>query len=282
MNKAIRIERNIIFGRTDTEDLAADVYLPATGRDYPAVLLLHGGAWKIGSKEMYADWGPFLAEAGFVAIAVNYRLSASSYPTWPGVLDDVRLALDWFVRDADKWNINPQRVGVIGDSAGAHLAALLALDNVSRAKICAVIGVYGVYDVKKFWEYTKKTRNDDPVGRLIGASPDEAPEEYRKASPFQLLKGVSSHSFINTSFFFIWGDSDEVVPPSYSEDFAASLQQAGISVKTLSIPGQGHFWFNICPLPGIESGTVQDYPNTLVAPILLDFLKSKLASEEVP
>lgn len=91
------------------------------------MLLIHGGGWQKGSKESYQEWGPLLAQAGFAAVAINYRVSSASYVTWPGALEDVRSAFRWMLDHAQTFRIDPQRIGVIGDSAGGQLAALLTL-----------------------------------------------------------------------------------------------------------------------------------------------------------
>jgi acetyl esterase/lipase len=274
MNHRIHVTRDIIFGGTGREDLTADVYLPGAGRDHPVVLLIHGGAWKAGSKEMYTDWGAFLADNGYAAISINYRLSTPTTATWPGVLDDVRQALHWLAGKVDDWKIDLDRVALIGDSCGAQLAALIALEGYRNASIRAVVGVYGVYDLAKWWEYTQRSRNDDPVGALFGAAPDEMPEAYKLASPLQRLEEEVRNPLPHTSFFLIWGDADEVVPPDQSEQFVVQLKRLGIKERSLAIPGQGHFWFTI--LPGKEGGALLDYPNSIIAPQLIAFLQTEL------
>jgi acetyl esterase/lipase len=274
MNPNIHVWRNIPFTSAGQEILTADVYLPAAGTGHPAVLLIHGGAWKAGSKEMYSDWGVFLAENGYVAVSINYRLSAPGRPTWPGVMDDVREALSWMVSRASEWKMNPDRIGIIGDSCGAQLAVLLALEQPCGVdRIRTVVGVYGVYDVTKWWEYTQRSRDDDPVGRLFGAAPHECPEAYYQASPLQRLQEFSSNQLERTSLFLIWGDADQVVPPEQSEHFLWQLKRLGVKHKSLVIPEQGHFWFTI--LPGRDGGRLTDYPNRMIAPQLIEFLRSE-------
>src|SRR5699024_4673670 len=97
MNQKIHIEKNIVVGKTDKEYLTADLYKPITGEDLPVVILIHGGGFESGSKEKYNEWGSYLAEAGYVALSINYRLATPLYPTWPGLLEDVQSAVNWLV-----------------------------------------------------------------------------------------------------------------------------------------------------------------------------------------
>jgi acetyl esterase/lipase len=271
------IERNVVFGQTDKEYLTADVYRPTGGEDLPAVILIHGGGYQAGSKEMYKDWGSYLAEEGFVAMSINYRLTTSSYSTWPGVLDDVRSAVNWLLSKANEWKIEPQRIGFIGDSAGAYLATHYSLVSATNAsyKINAVVAVYGSYDNEQAWKY-HKTIGNNKVEKMMGATPKEAPEEYKRASPINKIEEAVSNPAFDTSYFIIWGEDDEVALPSQSQNLTIKLQEAGVEVKALAIPGYGHFWFNI--LPDVEGGTIGDYPNTLIAPQIVEFLKEKLCS----
>lgn len=274
MQKNIQIEQNVVFGQTDREYLTADVYRPYEGEDLPAVILIHGGAFQSGSKEMYREWGSYLAESGFVAMAINYRLATFTYSTWPGVLDDVRSAVNWLVSKSNEWKIEPQRIGLIGDSAGAHLAAHFSLIAPANAsfKIRAVIGVYGVYDLEQECETSQRDKKLNE--KMMGVAFPEARKEFRKASPIHHIKEAVSNSIFDTSYFIIWGETDPVVHPSQSVDFAQKLMEEGVDTKRLAIQDKGHFWLNL--IPGVEGGTMKDYPNTEVAPEVLGFLKEKL------
>ena len=80
-------------------------------------------------------------------VAVDYRLSSQVSPAWPGVWDDVCRSLDWLTTNALSLRIDPARIAVIGDSAGAHMAAMLSVHERTEQRICAMVGVYGVYDL---------------------------------------------------------------------------------------------------------------------------------------
>ncbi|AXF56950.1 alpha/beta hydrolase [Salicibibacter kimchii] len=275
----IYIERNVVFAQTDKEYLTSDVYRPCEGEDLPAVILIHGGWYQSGSKEMYKEWGSYLAEAGFVAMAINYRLMTPTYSIYPEVMDDIRAAVNWLVSKSNEWNIEPQRLGLIGDSAGAHLAAQFSFQHATNAsyKIRAVVGAYGIYDFEKMWHTSPETHTR--LERFLGNAFSEAKEKYREASPMYRINEAVSHPIFDTSYFITWGETDKVVHPSQSESFIQKLEEANIETKKLAISDAGHFWFNI--LPGIRGGILKDYPNAEVAPQILKFLKENLCIQEV-
>ncbi|MBS8266493.1 alpha/beta hydrolase [Mesobacillus boroniphilus] len=263
----IRVEKDQVFKVLEGKSMLADVFLPAkeSSDSAPGVILIHGGAWQAGSKEMYQDWGPYLAENGYTAMSIDYRLSSKYNPTWPGVLEDIRDAYDWLIKNAEKYHINTDRIGIIGDSCGAQLALMLALD---KPDVKSIISVYGVYDVAAWWNYTQVTRDDDPVGNLFGKGPTEAPDLYEAASPSAQLPRLQSLKDLNC--LMIWGEQDTIVPAKQSRDFFTQLSIAEIAVEKLVIPDKGHFWFTI--FPGIPGGRLVDEPNTVVAPKVVEFL----------
>ncbi|MGQ0802304.1 MAG: alpha/beta hydrolase, partial [Actinomycetota bacterium] len=90
----VTVEHDVVYRTVDGEELAADVYLPAEeGKNRPAVLIVHGGGWVAGDKAWFADQGNQLAEAGYVAVSVNYRLAPAN--PYPAAVDDVAAAVKW-------------------------------------------------------------------------------------------------------------------------------------------------------------------------------------------
>lgn len=280
MESKIAVERNIVFGKTDKEYLTADIYKPIKGEKLPVILLIHGGGFESGSKEKYDEWGPYLARKGFVAMSINYRLATPLYSSWPGVIDDVWAAVNWLVKHANELRIEPLKMALIGDSAGAYIASLFTLMNPVNAsfKVRVVVCVYGIYDLDKSSQELNHDLNRLNK-KLIGSSYEETPEKYKAASPSSYIKHAIKNPAFNTAFLIIWGEKDELVPPSQSKKFAYKLEKASVEIETLSIPDQGHLWFNITA--GLAGGTLQDYPNTKVAPKILAYLEDKLLIDQV-
>lgn len=221
------VQRNITFHQADGEKLQADLYRLADEELRPAVVLIHGGGWATGDKWNMADHARELAQAGFVVLNINYRL-APKYK-FPAQLDDCRAALQWVVEEAEQLRIDPNRIGVYGYSAGAHLAALLACKPTSdQPAIKAVVAGGAPCD---FSELELKNRT---LAYWLGGSRAENPEVYRAASP----KLFASPE--DPPFFFFHGDKDGLVPLHNSRCLHDELQKCGIESEFMEVDGQGH------------------------------------------
>ena len=206
--RQVEIRLNVPYGGGPEGELCNDLYLPTGAGPYPALLCLHGGAWARGAPRQYQEWGPWLAARGYAVAAVDYRLSTEVSPSWPGVHEDVQRALRWLVEEAPALRVDPARLGLVGDSAGGHMATLLSLDDWVRPHVRAVVGVYGIYDLIDWWEVTQ-ARMDDPVGKLMGKTPAQAPEDYRRFSP---LQGVEAQGVPpGVPYLIIHGEQDPIV-----------------------------------------------------------------------
>lgn len=272
MEYQVKVERNVVFGKTEKEYLTADLYRPETQKDdLPILVLIHGGAYQSGSKEMYKEWGEKLAEEGYFVMAINYRLATSSYPSYPGALEDMEMALNWLVFQANERGLDVGRIGLIGDSAGAHLAALFALKKQPFSyQICAVIGAYGVYDLAEECLDPVSQRAHHMFERFLGFSFEGNESVFNEASAVTYIEKAAASPTFDTSFYLIWGAKDKVLNPKQSRVFYEKLKEAEIEVEITEIDDVGHFWFN--QLPDIKGGGVQDYPNHVVYPNIIDFL----------
>lgn len=272
MERDIEIRRDVSYGGGPDGSLCSDLYLPKGPGPHPVLLCLHGGAWARGSHRQYQSWGPWLAARGYAAVAVDYRLSAHQSPSWPGVFDDVQRAFRWVVTNADALRIAPERLGVVGDSAGGHMAALLSLDDTTGRQVRAVVGVYGVYDLPRWWSQTR-TRGDDPVGRLMGKSFEEARTDYEGFSPQHRLERHGAHP--SAEYLIVYGDRDDIVHHGQSERFVETLKALGTHVESMLVPEASHSWFTwLDDHPGRRR--VDQWPNTVVAPVLEGFLERVL------
>lgn len=274
MTTNLKIDKNICFSNGGEGVLTADVYSPSHGDDHPVVLMLHGGGFESGSKEKYRRWGEFLARQGYVAIALNYRLATVQKGIWPGVADDVSDGIDWVVANANRLGLDPMRIGIIGDSAGAHLAALHVLTHpVSPShRIRAAVCVYGVFDLVE--DELTSDNTSDLNRKMIGGRIETHRKDFEEASPAYWVESAAANINFDTRFLLIWGGSDRHVAPSQSESFAARLEAVDIPVERLSLPDVGHLWFN--ELPGLSQGRLDSYPNDVVADRLVDFLRTEV------
>jgi len=256
--------------------LAGDLYLPKGLDKAPVVIAAHGGGWQAGSRALYKYWGPFLARHGYALFSVDYRLGKAG--TYPGSVYDLKAAIQFVRAKAVDLGLDPQRIGLIGDSAGAHLAALVALapdqftakypgdpNTTASATVKAVVGFYGIYDMAAQWQHDQIARPTNNIAeKYLGTSLIQDRRLYFDSSPMSYATTDRNR----VRFLLVHGTSDDQVDPAtQSQAFQNALNQAGIFVRRLVIPGAGHFWAT-----DPFEGEVGSY-GAVAAPILLRFLE---------
>jgi acetyl esterase/lipase len=278
----VAIKPDILFAEHDEVKLLGDLYRPKGLPKAPVLVAAHGGGWQLGDRKFYRHWGNYLAENGYAVFAIEYRLMKPGVKTWPGAVCDTKAAVQFVRAEAAELGLDPDRIALIGDSAGAHLSALVALagdeplfaaryrdDRYASipADVKAVVGFYGVYDMVAQWEHDQITRPRDPiVEKLLGGPPMVSRRTYFDASPLSYAT-VDKNS---TRFLLIYGREDDIVDPAtQSEKFLTALKQAGFFARTIVVPGAGHFW-SVDPVE--EPGSFGAY----VGPKLLRFLDGSL------
>jgi len=217
--------------------LKAHFYSPGGGGKSPTVIAVHGGGWRLLNLDNYRYLGPWLAERGYALLSVTYRLATPERKAYPEAVDDVRAALK-FARGEARLGIDAKRIALMGDSSGAHLAALVALTEKEPVK--AVIGVYGVYDLAAQWRHDQLTRpRDHIVERFLGASLVDDRRVYFDASPLSYVSAKNNA----TAFLVAWGTADDIVDHrTQSEAFLEALKQAGHYARPVVLAGAPHFW----------------------------------------
>jgi len=244
---------DIVFAEHDGVRLLGDLYAPKGLDKAPALVAVHGGGWQIGDRKFYSNWGPYLARNGFAVFAIEYRLMKPGVKTYPGSVYDTKAAVQYVRAKAGELGIDPDRIGMIGDSAGAHLSALVALageefsseyrsdpNAALPAKVKAVVGFYGVYDMLAQWQHDLVTRPRDNISeKYLSAAPHTNRKVFFEASPISYATADRN----STRFLLIHGDHDDIVDPAtQSAAFLLALKQAGFFVRTVVIPGAGHFF----------------------------------------
>ena len=264
---SVHVERNLVYATVDGIALSGDYYRPETAGAVPVVVAVHGGGWKLGSARFYQHWGPHLAARGIALFAIDYRLAENDRHRYPAAADDVRAAVRFVRENAERLGIDPQRIGLVGDSAGAHLATLTALADGGDGQVKAVVAVYGVYDLVAQWQHDLQARPHDQITEIfMGHSPLEDRLSFIAASP---LSHVTRQSR-GTAFLVAWGTADDIVDwESQSKPFVDALKQVGCFVRTAAITDAPHFWMSD-PLDDPYG-----YPIRL-APGLLRFLQERL------
>lgn len=274
VDSSVEVRLDVRYGGGHQGTLCNDLYLPAGAGPHPALLCLHGGAWLRGSQRQYSSWGPYLAARGFAVVAVDYRLTTQVSPAWPGVYEDVCRAWDWMRDQASSLRIDVNRLGTVGDSVGALMAAILSLDEERQRQVRAMVGVYGIYDLIDWWTLTQPPRRtDDPVGRLMGTTPAAARAAYESFSPLHRVEAKGGSP--SPAYLIIHGDSDGIVHHNQSERFTIALRESKADVESMILAGAGHHWFTVAA-DNPARRRVEEEPNVTVAPVLLGFLERTL------
>ena len=234
------IERDIAYlpeGRTEK----ADLYLPAKrgkGVRSPAVVIIHGGGWIGGTKDAAREFniGSTLALNGYVGLSIDYVLATKDKPTWPQNLYDCKTAVRWLRMNAERLQIDPDNIGVIGGSAGGHLAAMVGLTATEDkldppgegdCRVKCAVDLYGPGDLSNLGGDLKNLE-------MIGKTLAEAPELYKAASP------VTYADKNDPPLLLIHGTADKIVDVKLSEQFAAALKKAGTKHELIIIEGAPH------------------------------------------
>ncbi len=226
----------LVYREVDGRTLKLDVYSPdampgglTTKR--PAIIALHGGGWRGGSRSEYGRSLAPLVRQGFVVVSVDYRLSRPGIPSWPANLDDVREAVRWVRRHADSYAIDGDRIAAIGASAGGHLALMLGVWPVDEAsRVGAVIDFYGPTDLRAL--HDRRTTAEAAIDLLLGSAP--APALYKSASP------ISHVSKDSAPVLIVHGLDDALVPLDQSQALADALERVAVSHRLIGVGGARH------------------------------------------
>lgn len=242
----------IVYGVADGQQLTMDYYAPKGQGPHPIAIIIHGGGYhggdsKSGSEAYVAD---FLAPAGYVVFSVNYRL-APKYP-YPYVVLDVQRAVRFIRHNAAKWDGDPDKIALVGGSAGGFLSNMVGLlnapgdpaaaDPVDResAQAQAVVSLYAQSSFEFVPLNADVHRLLDPLIAQKGEK-----EAIREASP---ITYVNKH---DPPFLEILGDQDEYIPFSEATNLQSSLHEVGVRCDIIRIPGGKHGTGGWNKLPGV-------------------------------
>ena len=261
---AARFESDVVFTVRPDGPLAGDLVLPAGRGPWPVMVLVHGGGFQAGDKAMETGWARYLASIGVASFAVNYRLSTPERPTFPEALFDVKAAVRFLRTHAGEFGLDSEAIGVMGESAGGHLAAMTVLtsdmpefteDNTDPAmeRVRIAVPVVGVFDLLARWEHDQLHRPLDHVSeKFLGGTPMSSRETFYKASP---LTHSSTAQAAGTRWLVIWGDHDDVVDhTTQALPFVVALKRAGALVRTRALVGADHFWSMPTSVPPSTGG----------------------------
>lgn len=228
-----------VYAERDSGPLKADVYLPEGEGPFPGVLVVHGGAWRMGSRGQLAGAAQKLAEQGFTAIAISYRLAPTH--KFPAQILDCKEAVRWMRANATRLKIDPDRIGGYGYSAGAHLVSLLGttddhdgLEGVADPKSVPSSRLQAVACGGAPCDLRPIPPDVDGLAFFLGGSPAQCPEQYRLASPAAFITPD------DPPMFFYHAEDDQLVPLASPENMRAALTAVGIVSDLYVVPKIGH------------------------------------------
>ena len=233
--KEVRIQRDIQFANPDGQRLKLNVYQPLASGKHPALIMIYGGAWRQGEPSNHETFSRYIAAQGYCVIAVDYR-HAPEY-RFPAQLEDVQTALNYIRDRADRWEIDLQRVALIGRSAGGQLATIVAYQNQSAINFKAVVNYYGPVNLVDGYLYPPLP---DPINTrrvledFLGGTPETELKLYQQASPINYVQSKLPVSLL------IYGGKDHIVQPTYGKMLYEKLLANDNKVIFLSIPWADH------------------------------------------
>jgi len=237
----VSVRKGIEFGKGGGRALALDLYSPKQrNARLPAVIFIHGGAWKSGYRQMYHYYCTKFAERGYVAATVSYRLTSEA--PFPAAVEDIKCAVRWLRANAETLGIDPNRIAVAGGSAGGHLAMMVGYapdtpelegdggNSDSSSRVQAVVNLYGPTDLTTDFARTKS----DVIAFLGGKSFDEQGELYQFASPVTHVTKDDPPTLI------LHGSIDGTVPIEQAELLVKKLKENGVACEYDRIEGWPH------------------------------------------
>lgn len=261
------------FAEVDGQKLKVDIYQPPAGveKNGAGIIVVHGGAWSGGERNDFPNWNAWLSENGFVVFDIDYRLTQ---PNWQTATGDVKCAAGWIRQNAAEFGISPDRIALLGRSAGAHLALLAAYSNGNsqllpncqndnQTKIRAVVSFYAPTDL--IWDFDHPANQaviDGPgaLDRFLGGNPHDSEEmknRYLTASPTDYVSSATPPTLL------IQGGHDQLVLPQNMNFLAAKLKENGVVNQEIFIPYAQHgFDYNF-----------NGWGAQLVKPTILEFLR---------
>lgn len=237
MSHTVSVRTGVTYREAAARDLTADLYLPDDPEPSPAVGLVHGGGWEDDHQGMFRHHLSHLAKHGYVGVDLTHRLSGTA--TFPAGLDDVRAAVRWLRREADRFGLDPDRVALGGHSSGAHLAALAAVapeevDGVA-SEVQAVLPLNGPYDLERLGQIPPEDLYISGfVERLFGGPREEFPDAYREATVQAHLTGEEP------PFCIFTGTDDGEVPPEEAYRLHEALSDRGVVAELEVADGGDH------------------------------------------
>jgi acetyl esterase/lipase len=235
---AVEVRRGLTYVERPSGKLECDVYMPQGKGPFPGMLIVHGGAWRVGSRAQLAAIANEFAMHGYTAVAISYRLAPQD--KFPAQIHDCQAAVRWMRSHSKELKIDADRIGGFGYSAGGHLVALLGTltdddlrekdlpKNAPSAKLQVVLAGGAPCDFRVM------PPNSEQIAYWLGGSRAAKPDSYRDASPAAYIKSN------DPPMFFFHGENDILVPIASPMRMVSLLKEAGDTAELYTCKGEGH------------------------------------------
>ena len=242
----IEVVRDVVYGKAAGADgepvpLKLDAAFPrrSDGKPLPALVYIHGGSYNHGSKRAGLPLITAMAEGGYFAVSIDYRLA--DVAPYPAAVHDCKTAVRFLYAHREELGIDPRRIGVMGHSAGGHLAALLATSANDpalegdpptpgdRPTVACVVVVSGPMDFLRYGPRSQRV-----LRRWLGEDDDVFRRHALEASPLTYVDRRDPPALI------VHGTRDRIVPIEHAELLREALSEAGVAVELVVVEGAGH------------------------------------------
>lgn len=245
-SEVTRVVKDVQYASIDQRALRLDLHLPSGKTRAPLIVWVHGGAWRSGSKNDLPIRK--LVAEGYPIASVDYRLSTEA--RFPAQIHDIKAALRFLRAHASEWQLSAKKIVIAGDSAGAHLAALVGVSNENRelegeigdnprasSSVQGIISFYGAANLQTILKQSTPhglSVRVPALDLLLGEEPEQVPDLAKLASP---VFHVDKH---DPPLLLLHGDQDPQMPINQSHELCGAYQRVGASVEFVVVHGAAH------------------------------------------
>jgi acetyl esterase/lipase len=236
-------EKDVVYGVAEGQKLLVDTYRCPTPGPHPALMLIHGGGWAGGDKDAYRGEALYWSQqAGVVCFSINYRHAPKF--RYPAQVVDCARAVRWVRAHAKEYDVNPDRIGALGHSAGGHLSLMLGVikpdhyqspEDPNRGlsgRVQCLMDLAGPADFTAAAHWPEITLGI--VNGFIGATRDQAPDKWAEASPITHVTRDAA------AMMMVYGTKDPLVPAEQGERMKAALDKVGVENELIVIKNADH------------------------------------------
>jgi acetyl esterase/lipase len=236
--EGLDIRKGIVFAENPELDMELDLFLPAErGEDpIPCIVCIHGGGWRVHRRAWFNGHAAYFASKGYAAVSIDYRMFPAIETPIPCV-EDCKAAVRWIRANADEYGIDPNRIGAVGGSAGAHLTAMLAVSSAVRE----LEGPGGNADYSSAIQ--AGVGYATPVFNATTESGQAAAQRWNFGDNLKLVSPYANVDENSAPLLLIHGTSDGTVPFENSVEMHAKYQSVGADSELMPLEGKGHVFY---------------------------------------